>query len=154
MSEFFITRLDYEHPDAQKLVAEVQAEYVDMYGSGDEAPLSADDFTAGQGEFFVGYIDDRPIAMGGWRKFDNSAAEIKRMFVVADYRRMGFATQMLTHVEEAIKAAGFNRAILGTGAIQVAAIKMYLLNGYERTEPFGYYQDPEDSRHYGKSFNQ
>lgn len=154
MSEFLITRIDYEHPDSQKLVAEVQAEYVEMYGSGDEAPLSAEDFLAGKGEFFVGYIDDHPIAMGGWRKFDDSAAEIKRMYVIADYRRMGFATQMLRHVEEAIKAAGFQRAILGTGAVQIAAIEMYLRNGYERTAPFGYYQDPEDSRHFGKSFQQ
>lgn len=154
MSELSIKRIDYEHPDSQKLVAEVQAEYVEMYGSGDEAPLSAEDFTPGQGEFFVGYIDDRPIAMGGWRKFDGATAEIKRMFVVVDYRRMGFAAQMLHHVEEAIKTAGFKRAILGTGAVQIAAIEMYLRNGYERIEPFGYYQDPEDSRHYGKSFNE
>ena len=154
MSGFLITRVDYEHPDSQKLVAEVQAEYVEIYGSGDEAPLSAADFAPGQGEFFVGYIDDRPIAMGGWRKFDESAAEIKRMFVVADYRRMGFASQMLNHVEEAIKTAGFKKAILSTGAVQVAAIEMYLQNGYQRIEPFGYYQDPEDSRHYGKLFNQ
>ena len=44
----------YGHPDAVRLVAEVQEEYTDRYGSGDAAEIAEDHFELPSGLFAVG----------------------------------------------------------------------------------------------------
>ena len=151
MNEFLIKHVDYDDPDAQKLIAEVQAEYAEIYGSPDEAPIEDAQFRDGNGQFFVGYLDGQAIATGAWRRFDDDSAEIKRMFVIRDYRRSGYSRRMLAHVENAIKSAGLSRGILETGPLQPIAIAMYESAGYERIAPFGYYPD---GMHFGKNLDQ
>lgn len=157
MNEFVIKCVDYHDPDAQKLIAEVQAEYAEIYGSPDEAPIEDQQFREGKGEFFVGYLDGEAIATGAWRRFDADSAEIKRMYVVRHRRREGFSKRMLAHVENAIASAGIAQAILETGSLQTPAVAMYQSSGYQRIAPFGYYADPEDfpeARHFGKDLGQ
>ena len=62
-----IRAVGFADPDTQRLVAEVQAEYVARYGSPDEAPLETGHFDPPLGAFFLGYEDGVPVAMGGWR---------------------------------------------------------------------------------------
>ena len=60
-----IRRVAFTHADAQLLVAEVQAEYVARYGGPDDTPMDPTVFDEPAGAFFVGYLDDVPVAMGG-----------------------------------------------------------------------------------------
>lgn len=153
MIPFSIERVDYDDPLAQKLIGQVQAEYAEIYGSGDAAPIDASEFRDGNGEFFIGFLDGEAVATGCWRKHDEHAAEIKRMYVVPHRRREGLSTLMLDHVERAIQAAGFAKAILETGSLQGPAVQMYRKLGYSDTEPFGYYKDGELAVHLGKELN-
>src|SRR5215213_9043401 len=80
--------------DTQRLVAEVQAEYVRRYGGPDETPLEDGVFDPPRGAFFLGYLGEVPVAMGGWRLRDDvhpggsrQAAEVKRMYVATAGRR-------------------------------------------------------------------
>ena len=54
--ELRIERVDYGHPDAMLLIAEVQAEYVARYGGPDATPLDPLMFEPPLGSFFVGYL--------------------------------------------------------------------------------------------------
>ena len=92
-----IVRVDYGHPDAMLLIAEVQAEYVARYGGPDDTPLDPLMFEPPLGSFFVGYLDlggePRPVASGAWRVHDDveafgtrRTAEVKRMYVAPDAR--------------------------------------------------------------------
>ena len=54
-----IHRVGYGHPDAMRLIDEVQAEYVVRYGGPDETPLDPLMFEPPSGSFFVGYVDGR-----------------------------------------------------------------------------------------------
>lgn len=129
----------YDDPDVVRLVAEVQAWYVEVYGSPDEAALVDDEFRAPNGQLLVGTLDGEAVAMGGWRRLPDGTAEVKRMYVSPAVQRRGLAAKILAALEQSAAAAGIERLVLNTGAPQVAAIALYEANGYTPTTPFGYY---------------
>jgi GNAT superfamily N-acetyltransferase len=143
--------------DTQRLVADVQAEYVERYGGPDETPLDESVFDPPRGAFFLGYLDGVPIAMGGWRLRDDvhpwgcrQAAEVKRMYVASAGRRHGFARAILARLEGSARAAGADVMVLETGTAQPEAIALYTASGYQPVEKFGYYAWSPQSRSFGK----
>ena len=152
-----IRQVRFTHRDAQSLIDDVQAEYSTLYGGPDETPLDPRMFDAPQGAFFVGYVDGAPVAMGGWRfradvvAFGRlRAAEIKRMYVVADARRTGLARHVLAHLEATARGAGADLMVLETGTSQPQAIALYTSSGYRSVEGFGHYKWSPKARYYGK----
>lgn len=154
-----IRRVLYDHPDAVKLDAEVQAEYAVRYGDdGDATPMNPADFTPPHGIFLLAYDDTgAPVACGGWRAQDANGegnrdgdAELKRMYVIEQTRRRGLARRILAALEEDARAAGRIRMVLETGIKQPEAIALYTSSGYEPCEKFGYYRHYEESRCYAK----
>ncbi len=146
----------YDHPDAVMLVDRVQREYVDRYGSPDEAPVDPAMFRPPEGLFLVGYVDAVPVATGAWRRSPvtalgaTNAAEIKRMYVDPAHRGAGHARAVLAALEESALAAGHDVLVLETGLRQPEAIGLYLSSGYEEIPGFGYYCGHELSRCFGR----
>ena len=143
-----VVRLSITHPDAARLVEEVQQEYVVRYGGPDETPLEPVYFDPPGGAFFVGYLDGRPVATGAWRRRrdvvaegTDDTAEIKRMYVVPDARGRGLARAMLAHLEQTAREAGVVAMILETGQAQPEAIALYGSSGYVPIPGFGFYKD-------------
>jgi GNAT superfamily N-acetyltransferase len=151
-----LVQVPYGDPDALRLVEQVQAEYVVRYGSPDSTPLDPSMFEPPAGAFFVGYLDDEPVATGAWRRSDVEAfgatvtAEVKRMYVVAPARGKGLARAVLSHLEQTAAEAGFEALLLETGLKQPEAIALYESSGYVPVPGFGYYKDAELSRCFGK----
>jgi GNAT superfamily N-acetyltransferase len=150
-------RVPLTHPDAARLVEEVQAEYVVRYGGRDDTPLDAAVFDAPRGAFWLGYLDDEPVATGAWRLRTDvtalgstRAAEVKRMYVVATARRRGLARVMLTHLEETAREAGAEVMVLETGTAQPEAISLYASAGYEPVTGFGHYAWSPENRCFAK----
>ena len=153
-----ILRVDYGHPDAVRLVEEVQAEYVVRYGSPDDTPIDPAMFEPPLGSFFVGYLGDQPVAMGAWRRrrdvevFGTTAtAEVKRMYVAACARRRGMSRLVLAHIERSATAAGFEALVLETGLAQPEAIALYESAGYTTVPAYGHYSDSPLSRCFGRA---
>ena len=150
------TEIRYDSPVAQELIAEVQAEYVERYGSGDETPVDADDFLWPRGLFLLGLLRrPRPSCSGAFRVWADAegTAEIKRMYVRRSHRGRGLARAMLAELERRITTAGLHRAVLETGTRQPEAIALYLSSGYLPIPGFGHYKDHEDSRTFGKDLS-
>lgn len=152
-----IERVPVSHPDAQLLVEAVQQEYVVRYGGRDRTPMRAAELEPPWGAFYVGYRDGRAVMTGAWRFRDDVTrlgsarpAEVKRMYVAPDARRLGLARLMLAHLEAAARDAGADVMILETGAAQPEAMALYEALGYQRVEPFGHYRDSEQNRCYGR----
>ena len=82
------------------------------------------------GEFYVGSIDGRIVAMGALKCLSDDCAEICRMRVHPDFQRRGLGTKMLSALEERARELGYRSLTLETTAGQVAAIGMYLKAGY------------------------
>lgn len=147
----------YDHPDVTALVARVQAEYVERYGSPDEGPVDPGEFRAPDGLFLIGYdAEGVPVATGAWRVSPiralegTSAVEVKRMYVVPEARGLGFARRVLAELERTARSAGHDLAVLGTGAMQPEAIALYLSEGYTAIPVFGPYAGHELARSYAK----
>jgi len=154
-----IKTLGYDHPDVRKLVADVQQEYVERYGDPDASAVDPADFLPPDGLFCVAYDDGGPVASGGWRARDASAAdpslragdaELKRMYVVPSARRRGLSRVMLAHLEDSARAAGRLRLVLETGDRQPEAIALYVSCGYTPIPGFGYYKDYASSLCFAK----
>jgi GNAT superfamily N-acetyltransferase len=143
----------YDGADAQALIALVQQEYVERYGGPDETVLDAAEFTAPHGAFFVGYLDGTAVVCGGWRSLPEwpGTAEIKRMFVAPSYRRRGLARVLLQHIEDAVRAAGFQHLWLETGVNQPEAMALYRSSGYNPIDGYGHYKDAPLARPMGKT---
>jgi ribosomal protein S18 acetylase RimI-like enzyme len=145
------------HPDAARLVEEVQQEYVVRYGGPDRTPLEAGYFDPPQGAFFVGYLDDVPMATGAWRRRSDvvamgsvDTAEIKRMYVAPAGRRRGLARAMLAHLEHTARTAGVEVMVLETGLNQPEAIALYESSGYTPIPGFGFYKEAALARSYAR----
>jgi len=152
-----LERVGYTHPDAARLVADVQAEYVLRYGTPDEAPVVQDMFDLQSGSFYVGYLGDEPVATGAWKRRSDvmafgtrNVAEIKRMYVVIPVRGQGLARLVLTHLESTAIAAGIEALVLETGTAQPEAITLYESSGYLAIPDFGHYAGDPMVRSFGK----
>ncbi len=160
---WLIRPLPITHPDAQRLVAEVQEEYVVRYGGPDHTPLEPGVFDAPSGAFFVVYDpaigagEPLPVATGAWRRrrdvevFGSSdAAEVKRMFVSPSHRRRGLGRVVLDHLEATAREAGAEAMILETGVAQPEAMGLYESAGYTVIPGFGHYAWSPQNRCYAK----
>ena len=143
-----LRRARYDSSDAAALTEVVQQYYVAVYGEPDTTPFTAEEFAPPRGGFLVGYLDGRPVAMGGWRFAPyrapagaRRAAEIKRMYVADEARGRGFARALLVALEDEARTAGADWMVLETGQPQVAAVGLYRRGGYVDIPPYGFYAD-------------
>lgn len=155
--ELVLKQVGYDDPDAVRLIAEVQQEYVHRYGGQDTTPVTNDEFAPPRGLFLVGYHDGGAVACGGWRAHDaadagfaDGDAEVKRMYVAPSVRGLGFARALLAELERTAAQRGRTRIVLETGTKQPEAIGLYLSSGYAAIEPFGTYRDEPGCRCFAK----
>lgn len=87
-------------------------------------------YLAAGGEFLVGEVDGRIVAMGALRRCDDCQAEVKRMRIKPGHQRRGYGQAMLTALEVRARALGYTRLSLDTTVGQVAARALYARNGY------------------------
>lgn len=148
--------LALDHPDVQRLIDEVQQEYVHRYGGKDATPVDVSEFAAPRGTFMVGYLDGVAVACGGWRahepgpEFAAGDAELKRMYVIPAQRGRGLSRVLLAELERRAIAAGRRRLVLETGTRQPEAIGLYISSGYTEIPRFGLYRCHPRSRCFAK----
>jgi GNAT superfamily N-acetyltransferase len=148
----------FDHPDAIRLIGEVQAFYRERYGGDDATPVDPAEFAAPRGFFLVGYLGETAVASGGWRARDDGQdpalvagdAEIKRMYVTGAHRGRGHARAVLAELERTAAAAGRRRMVLETGTRQPEAMALYAGAGYTPMPNFGAYRCEPASRCFAK----
>ena len=93
----------------------------------------------------VCYIDDKAIGCGAFRAYDESTVEIKRMFVLPQYRGHGIALKILKELELWAAELNYLEYILETGKNQPEAIRLYQKAGYAVIPSYGQYLHIENS---------
>ena len=140
-------------PVATALTAAALLDLAERYGGdGDSTPVTPLEFAPPDGGFVVAFLDGVPAGCGGWRTLtgDDQAGEIKRMYVVPEFRGRGVARAVLRALEEAARKEGRKRMVLETGDRQPEAIALYEKAGYLRIPDFGHYKDEPGVLSFGR----
>lgn len=131
-----VSQLD---PLAAPLLAELALEYATRYDSTEERVMKwlleeypAEDFTPPDGALLIGVLNGVPVTGGAFRRFDDTRAELKRVWTDSRYRQRGYAKAVLAELEHEIAVRGYRRVYLTTGDRQPEAEALYLSAGYTR----------------------
>jgi GNAT superfamily N-acetyltransferase len=127
----------WDHPDAADLRSRQRAEIEALYPPDSEPgirPTAADIAV-----FLVAYAGELPVGCGALRQLGPGAAEIKRMYVVPEWRGRGVSVLVLAGLEDHAREQGWGVLRLETGPKQPAAARFYERSGYVRIPNFGPY---------------
>ncbi len=117
-------------PVIEGLFGEYKARYGDYFSNNKEVdPPSL--YAAPDGVFIVLLRDERPIAMGAYKRYDETTAELKRIWTDSTLRRQGLAQKVVQELERLAFAQGYRRVFLTTGFRQPEAVKLYISQGYD-----------------------
>jgi putative acetyltransferase len=105
-------------------------------GSGNFTP---EDGLSERSVFLIARLGNRAVACGAFRRLTNNVAEIKRMFVVPEYRGRGYGKVILRELEQLASQNGYTTVRLETANRQPEAIRLYERAGYQRIPNFGIY---------------
>lgn len=135
-----VSSVDWEHPDAATLRAEMAAEVGPRYAYLAKTLRTSSNAVdpATVHRTFVAYSDE-PVGHAAIR-WNADDLELKRMFVRPAHRGSGAAALLLGAAEDAARAAGSPRLILQTGHRQPEAVRFYERSGYHRIPIFSPYE--------------
>jgi putative acetyltransferase len=141
-----ITTITAERPDAadaMMLIDELETYLTPLYPAESRHGFSVAKLLAENVAFFVTRHDGLPAGIGGVKLFGTDYGEIKRMYVRPQFRGLGLAKQMISHLENHAQAHGVNLLRLETGIHQAESIALYERMDYYVVPPFGDYKpDP------------
>lgn len=86
------------------------------------------------------YDEGRAIGCAGFKRYDDECAEVKRVFICAEYRGRGLSKKLMELLEQAAKKKGYSNLILESGEILVEAMSLYRKIGYKVIPNYGPYQ--------------
>jgi GNAT superfamily N-acetyltransferase len=137
MSDLIVSTTPLD-PRAKPLVEDLIREYDSRYGEffdsrGAVVELNrypAEAFAPPHGDFLLLLRDGETVGGGAFMRYDDHAAEFKRIWTRQDLRRQGLASIVLSALEEAARHQGYHRVYLTTGFRQPEAVGLYLRRGY------------------------
>ena len=130
-----ITAVDAASAEALAAVGRYADELAQRFPAGFEPGDLAEEapaMNAPDGRFLVARVEGTAAACGGVRRLTPTRAEIKRMWVDADWRGCGLGGRMLTALEDAARDLGYRDVYLDTNGTLTEAIEMYGRAGYHR----------------------
>jgi putative acetyltransferase len=134
---------DPASPEARELIEQLDRYHEGLYPPESNHLLSVAALREPGVTFITARMDERVVGCGAFVNHDGAYAEIKRMFVLPEFRGMKIGRRILKELESRARAAGLKHALLETGIHQPEAIGCYQRAGYQRCGPFGKYsEDP------------
>ena len=93
----------------------------------------------------VAYMENKAVGCGAFKEYDTKTVEIKRMYVLPEYRGQKIAADILSELELWAAEMHYAACILETGKKQPEAIRLYERSGYALIPNYGQYADVENS---------
>jgi putative acetyltransferase len=143
--ELRIEHLDPEAPEVQALVAASDAFYDGLYPAESNHLEAIDDLQKPNVLLIGARLDGRLVASAAAKQMedDDSYAEIKRVFVLDQFRGRGLSARLMVYLESELQQRGVELFRLETGVHQPEALGLYRKLGYRERGPFGAYRpDP------------
>ena len=137
-------RTDSDNTDFQKLVALLDKDLAIRDGN-EHAFYDQFNKITNIRNAIVCYVDNKPIGCGAFKQYDQKKAEIKRMYVLPEFRGQGIGVAILKELELWAAELNFSECILETGKKQPEAIRLYQKAGYTITKNYGQYENVDNS---------
>lgn len=136
-----VSAADPRSPEAAGLIRALSDELSRRYGFADDGSggFLPEDVSVPRSAFVIGSAEGRPVACGAIRPLESDVAEIKRMFVLLEFRGRGYSKAVLAELERLAGGMGYRAIRLETGDRQPEAIALYEGAGYGRIPNFGAY---------------
>ena len=96
-------------------------------------------------EAIVVYQDGKPIGGGAIRPYDETAIELKRVFVRPEGQGHGIGTELVSKLIERAKELGYQKMILETGDLLAESVHVYSKLGFRKIPNYGAYADMPES---------
>ena len=99
----------------------------------DEADLVAveDVYLHSRGEFLLGFLCGRLVAMGGFKRLSEDSAELRRMRIARELQGRGYGTQLLRELEWRAFQSGIRTLCLDTARRRPLTLEFYRNHGYQ-----------------------
>lgn len=133
-----IVRTSSENPDFRELVGLLDAELAIRDGA-DHSFFAQYNKLDTIRNVVVGFLGEKAVGCGAFKRFDYQTVEIKRMFVRFENRGKGVAAEILQELERWAVELKYNSAVLETGKNQPEAIRLYQKSFYEIIPNYGQY---------------
>lgn len=91
------------------------------------------------------YMDHKAVSCGAFKKFDDTTAEIKRMYTMPKMRGNGLASEILKALELWASELNYTACVLETGNRQKEAVGFYKKCNYQMIKNYGQYLNMENS---------
>jgi putative acetyltransferase len=134
----------FERPDsaeAQSLIRQLDEDLLRRYPAQAIHGLHPQDVTDPYLTFLIARIDGSTVGCGALRDLEPGVGEVKRMFVLPEFRGRGIARRILEALESRAREPGHVAVRLETGTRQPEAISLYKSAGYHEIACFGEYAD-------------
>jgi putative acetyltransferase len=143
MQDFTIRADDPALPEVRTLIEELDALLVSLYPPESNHLLPIDGLRQPNVTFLTARMPDRVIGCGALVNHGGEYGELKRMFVLPEYRGLKVGRRILEELETRARANELPTIRLETGVSQHNALTLYENAGYRRIGPFGdYREDP------------
>lgn len=87
------------------------------------------------------YNNGTAIGCGGFKNYDETSAEAKRVYIKPEYRKQGLGRGIMLEIEKWIIEEGYANVVLETGDLQYAAIELYKRMGYSEIDKYPPYEN-------------
>ncbi len=142
MPDIHFDYLDPGAAEVQALIAASDAYYDGLYPAESNHLEAVDDLQQPHVLLIGCFQDDELVASGAAKLMqdDGDYAEIKRVFVLEDFRGQGLSNKLMHFLEDELRQRGVGLIRLETGVRQPEALGLYRKLGYRERGPFGAYR--------------
>jgi GNAT superfamily N-acetyltransferase len=101
----------------------------------DEADLGAVEevYLRRCGEFLLGFLGERLVAMGGFKRLSEDVTELRRMRIARDIQGRGYGTLLLRELERRAFQSGIRTLCLDAARRRSLTLEFYRKHGYQET---------------------
>jgi putative acetyltransferase len=132
---------DPASPAARELIEQLDRLMASLYPAESNHLLSVEALQQPNVTFLTASVDGKIAGCGAFVNQGEGYAEIKRMFVLPEFRGMKLGRRILEELENLARSSGLELARLETGPYQPEALFLYERAGYQRRGPFGDYHE-------------
>lgn len=143
MRHILIQTDDPASPGARELIEHLDKFLTGLYPAESNHLLPVEALLQPNVTFLTASVDGKVAGCGAFVNQGGEYAEIKRMFVLPEFRGLKLGRRILEEIENLARALGLELARLETGIYQSEALFLYKSAGYQPRGPFGEYsEDP------------